>query len=232
MLYVDALATDPAHRRRGVATRAARRGRPDGRAPPGSTASRSTPGSRTARARALYERAGFTPSVGCARRPTSAPRARVGGSGFVGYVKRRARRLSASATRATWPSVICGKNGSASERPRRPRRPGTRPGGGRSARGRTTSGGSPGRYGLDWTPSSRSATTVASRSTPRGQLDDEDEPAAHGRRRRPRTAARGPSTQPASASRYQPATRARAASMSSSRSSWASPSAQAMSERR
>ena len=55
-----------------------------------------------------------------------------------------------------------------------------------------------------------------------------------GRRRRPRTAARARARPPgpASAARYQPATRARAASMSSRRSSWARPSAQAMSESR
>ena len=59
--------------------------------PPGSTASRSTPGWRTSAPGALYERAGFTPT---SLRPAPDERTAraLGGSGFVGYVKRRAGR--------------------------------------------------------------------------------------------------------------------------------------------
>ena len=88
MLYVDALATDPAHRRRGVAgallaeaDRMAAAAGLDGVA--------LDTGLENRGARALYERARVRADAGCARRPTSARRARVGGSGFVGYVKRR-----------------------------------------------------------------------------------------------------------------------------------------------
>jgi GNAT superfamily N-acetyltransferase len=90
MLYVDALATDPAHRRSGVATalladaeRMAAAAGLDGVA--------LDTGLENRGARALYERTGFTPTT---LRP--APDERIaralGGSGFVGYVKRRAGR--------------------------------------------------------------------------------------------------------------------------------------------
>ncbi|HTE64490.1 MAG TPA: GNAT family N-acetyltransferase [Solirubrobacteraceae bacterium] len=87
MLYVDALATDPAHRRRGVARalldeadRIAAAAGLDGVA--------LDTGIENRAARSLYERAGFSPS---SLRPAPDERiARaVGGSGFVGYVKRR-----------------------------------------------------------------------------------------------------------------------------------------------
>ncbi len=73
--------------------------------------------------------------------------------------------------------------------------------GGRSARGRSSSGGSPAGRACSGSPPPPSARTVSSRSTPRGQLHDEHEPAAPVRRPRPRTAARAPRC-PTSASRY------------------------------
>jgi GNAT superfamily N-acetyltransferase len=87
MLYVDALATDPAYRRRGVARvllaeadRIAAAARLDGVA--------LDTGIENRAARSLYEHTGFRPS---SLRP--APDDRIaralGGSGFVGYVKRR-----------------------------------------------------------------------------------------------------------------------------------------------
>jgi ribosomal protein S18 acetylase RimI-like enzyme len=87
MLYVDALATDHAHRRRGVARtlleeaeRMAAAAGLDGVA--------LDTGIENRAARSLYERAGFSPS---SLRPAPDERiARaVGGSGFVGYVKPR-----------------------------------------------------------------------------------------------------------------------------------------------
>ena len=89
MLYVDALATDPAHRRRGVAgalleeaDRLAAIAGLDGVA--------LDTGIENRAARALYERSGFTPS---SLRPAPDERTAraLGGSGFVGYVKPRAR---------------------------------------------------------------------------------------------------------------------------------------------
>ena len=87
MLYVDALATDAAHRRRGVARvllaeadRMAAAAGLDGVA--------LDTGIENRVARSLYERAGFSPS---SLRPAPDERTAraVGGSGFVGYVKRR-----------------------------------------------------------------------------------------------------------------------------------------------
>ena len=87
MLYIDALATDPAHRRRGVAQallaeaeRMAVAGGLDGVA--------LDTGIENRAARSLYEHAGFSPS---SLRPAPDERTAraVGGSGFVGYVKRR-----------------------------------------------------------------------------------------------------------------------------------------------
>ncbi len=87
MLYVDALATAPDYRRRGVATallaeadRLAATHHLHGVA--------LDTGIENRGARALYERSGFTPS---SLRPTPDARTAraVGGSGFVGYVKTR-----------------------------------------------------------------------------------------------------------------------------------------------
>jgi ribosomal protein S18 acetylase RimI-like enzyme len=87
MLYVDALATAPAHRRRGVA-RALLAEADRMAAAAGLDGVALDTGIENRAARSLYERAGFSPS---SLRP--APNARiaraVGGSGFVGYVKRR-----------------------------------------------------------------------------------------------------------------------------------------------
>jgi ribosomal protein S18 acetylase RimI-like enzyme len=87
MLYVDALATDAAYRRRGVARallaeaeRMAAAARLEGIA--------LDTGIENRAARALYERAGFALS---SLRPAPDERTAhaIGGSGFVGYVKRR-----------------------------------------------------------------------------------------------------------------------------------------------
>jgi GNAT superfamily N-acetyltransferase len=87
MLYVDALATDAAHRRRGVARvllaeadRMAAAAGLDGVA--------LDTGIENRAARSLYEHTGFSPS---SLRPAPDERTAraVGGSGFVGYVKRR-----------------------------------------------------------------------------------------------------------------------------------------------
>ena len=89
MLYVDALATDPAARRQGVATallaeadRLAQAAALDGVA--------LDTGLENRAARALYERSGFTPT---SLRPAPDERTAraLGGSGFVGYVRRAAR---------------------------------------------------------------------------------------------------------------------------------------------
>ncbi len=113
MLYVDALATDPAHRRSGVASalladadRMAAAAGLDGVA--------LDTGLENLGARALYERAGFTPT---SLRPGArrADRARARRLGLRRLRQAPSRPLRASATRATWPSVICGKNGSASD---------------------------------------------------------------------------------------------------------------------
>jgi ribosomal protein S18 acetylase RimI-like enzyme len=87
MLYVDALATDAAHRRRGIATAllddAERRAREAGLAGVALDT-----GIENRPARALYERYGFTPS-GLRPAPDERTSRAVGGSGFVGYVKPR-----------------------------------------------------------------------------------------------------------------------------------------------
>ena len=87
MLYVDALATDPAHRRRGVATalladaeRLARDAGLKGLA--------LDTGIENRAARALYERYGFT-QRGLRPAPDERSARALGGSGFVGYVKPR-----------------------------------------------------------------------------------------------------------------------------------------------
>ena len=88
MLYVDALATDSAHRRRGVA-RALLEEADRIAAAAGLDGVALDTGIENRAARSLYERAGFSPS---SLRPAPDERiARaVGGSGFVGYVKARA----------------------------------------------------------------------------------------------------------------------------------------------
>jgi ribosomal protein S18 acetylase RimI-like enzyme len=87
MLYIDALATASAHRRRGVAQALLAEAERMAVAAGLEGVALDT-GIENRAARSLYERAGFSPS---SLRP--APDARiaraVGGSGFVGYVKRR-----------------------------------------------------------------------------------------------------------------------------------------------
>ena len=87
MLYVDALATDAAHRRCGVA-RALLAQADRMAAAAGLDGVALDTGIENRAARSLYERAGFSPS---SLRP--APDERIarglGGSGFVGYVKPR-----------------------------------------------------------------------------------------------------------------------------------------------
>jgi ribosomal protein S18 acetylase RimI-like enzyme len=87
MLYVDALATDAAHRRRGVARRLLAEAERMAAAAGLEGVALDT-GIENRAARSLYERAGFTPS---SLRPAPDERTAraVGGSGFVGYVKRR-----------------------------------------------------------------------------------------------------------------------------------------------
>jgi ribosomal protein S18 acetylase RimI-like enzyme len=87
VLYVDALATAPAHRRRGVATAlledAEERA---GRA--GLKGIALDTGIENRAARALYERYGFT-QRGLRPAPDDRTARAVGGSGFVGYLKPR-----------------------------------------------------------------------------------------------------------------------------------------------
>jgi ribosomal protein S18 acetylase RimI-like enzyme len=87
MLYVDALATDPAHRRRGVA-RALLAEADRLAADAGLDGVALDTGIENRAARALYEHSGF---VASGLRPVPDERAAraVGGSGFVGYVKAR-----------------------------------------------------------------------------------------------------------------------------------------------
>ena len=63
MLYVDALATDPAHRRRGVASALLAEADRHGRRRPGLDGVALDTGIENRAARALYERSGFTPSA-------------------------------------------------------------------------------------------------------------------------------------------------------------------------
>jgi ribosomal protein S18 acetylase RimI-like enzyme len=87
MLYVDALATDPAHRRRGVAR--ALLDEADRMADAaGLGGVVLDTGIENRAARALYERSGFLVS-GLRPAPDERTARAVGGSGFVGYVKRR-----------------------------------------------------------------------------------------------------------------------------------------------
>jgi GNAT superfamily N-acetyltransferase len=88
MLYVDALATAPEHRRRGVA-RALLAEADRMAAGAGLAGVALDTGIENRAARSLYEHSGFTPS---SLRPAPDERTAraVGGSGFVGYVKPRA----------------------------------------------------------------------------------------------------------------------------------------------
>jgi ribosomal protein S18 acetylase RimI-like enzyme len=86
MLYVDALATVAAHRRRGVATALlADAERIAGRA--GLAGIALDTGIENRAARALYERHGYT-SRGLRPAPDERTARAIGGSGFIGYVKR------------------------------------------------------------------------------------------------------------------------------------------------
>jgi ribosomal protein S18 acetylase RimI-like enzyme len=87
MLYVDALATDPAHRRRGVA-RALLAEADRLAAETGLGGVALDTGIENRPARALYERSGFV-SRGLRPTPDERTARAVGGSGFVGYVKPR-----------------------------------------------------------------------------------------------------------------------------------------------
>jgi len=89
MLYVDALATDPGHRRRGIA-RALLAEADRMAAAAGLDGVALDTGIENRAARALYEHAGFDPH---SLRPVPDERTAraLGGSGFVGYLKPRAR---------------------------------------------------------------------------------------------------------------------------------------------
>ncbi len=95
-LYVDALAVDPAFRRRGVARALLARAE-RAAAAAGMTGVSLDTGLHNEPARALYEEAGYERRE-VRRAPSEAVAAAIGGPGFVGYVKTVA---SASATRAT-----------------------------------------------------------------------------------------------------------------------------------
>ena len=87
MLYVDALATDPAHRRRGVA-RALLAEADRMAAEAGLEGVALDTGIENRAARVLYERSGFV-SRGLRPVPDERTARAIGGSGFVGYVKPR-----------------------------------------------------------------------------------------------------------------------------------------------
>jgi len=87
MLYVDALATDPAHRRRGIA-RALLADADRQAADAGLEGVALDTGIENRAARALYERSGFV-SRGLRPAPDDRTARAVGGPGFVGYVKLR-----------------------------------------------------------------------------------------------------------------------------------------------
>jgi ribosomal protein S18 acetylase RimI-like enzyme len=87
VLYVDALATHPDHRRRGVARRLLEEA--DHMAERGGLAGVALDtGIENRAARALYEHAGFS-GRGLRPAPDERTARAVGGSGFIGYVKRR-----------------------------------------------------------------------------------------------------------------------------------------------
>jgi GNAT superfamily N-acetyltransferase len=85
MLYVDALATDTAHRRRGVA-RALLADAIQQAADAGLAGVALDTGIENRAARALYERSGFV-SRGLRPAPDERTSRAVGGSGFIGYVR-------------------------------------------------------------------------------------------------------------------------------------------------
>ena len=87
MLYVDALATDAAHRRRGVA-RALLADAMRQAAEAGLAGVALDTGIENRAARALYERSGFV-SRGLRPVPDERASRAVGGSGFIGYVRPR-----------------------------------------------------------------------------------------------------------------------------------------------
>jgi len=87
MLYVDALATDPAHRRRGVAVALLADAERQADAA-GLAGIALDTGIENRAARALYERSGFV-SRGLRPVPDERTARAVGGSGFIGYVKPR-----------------------------------------------------------------------------------------------------------------------------------------------
>ena len=87
MLYVDALATDPAHRRRGVARALLADAQRQAEAAGLAGVALDT-GIENRAARALYERSGFV-SRGLRPAPDERTASAVGGSGFIGYVKQR-----------------------------------------------------------------------------------------------------------------------------------------------
>ena len=86
MLYVDALATDPSHRRRGVA-RALLAEADRLAAAAGLSGVALDTGIENRAARRLYESAGYAPR-GLRPAPDERVARAVGGSGFVGYLKR------------------------------------------------------------------------------------------------------------------------------------------------
>jgi ribosomal protein S18 acetylase RimI-like enzyme len=110
-LYVDALAVAPEFRRRGVARALLARAEAAA-AGAGLAGVALDTGLHNEPARALYEDAGYERRE-IRRAPSEAIADAIGGPGFVGYLKTVA---SAPATRAPWPSVSSGKNGSAIER--------------------------------------------------------------------------------------------------------------------
>jgi ribosomal protein S18 acetylase RimI-like enzyme len=115
-LYVDALAVAPGARHRGVARALlahAERAAVDA----GLGGVALDTGLDNAPARALYERAGFA-AENVREAPGPAAARPLGGRGFIAYNRpvRPSTDASASDTRATWPSVMAGKNGRASDR--------------------------------------------------------------------------------------------------------------------
>ena len=84
-LYVDALATDPAHRRRGVATALLERAEQQARSR-GMVGVALDTGLENARAQALYEHRGYEVR-GEKRAPSERVALAIGGPGFVSYFK-------------------------------------------------------------------------------------------------------------------------------------------------
>ena len=113
-LYVDALAVEPELRRRGVASTLLARAE-EAAAVAGLSGVTLDTGLHNDAARALYEAAGYR-----TREVRRGAQRRGRGRGRRPRVHRllqaRVTVVTASATRATWPSVISGKNGSATDR--------------------------------------------------------------------------------------------------------------------